>query len=347
MMGTSASSSPRPKSGLRPDQARGRRATITGLTALFLGLAVLAVMQASLSSYMMTLVAFALLHVMLAVSLQITNGLAGLFSLGHPGFMTVGGYTAALLTFPASRKDFMLPELPAVIRTAEWDLLPASLLGGVMAALVAVVIGFPVLRLKGHYLAVATLGFIIIVRVLFNNAEDWTRGALGLNGLPYLNDVWWVFGFTALTVYVAWRLKHSSLGRAMMSVRENEMAAACSGIDPARVRLLAFVIGAFFAGVAGALWTHLVTAITPGSFSIMLAFLLVVMVVIGGTGSITGAIVAALGLVALDEALKSLQTMLGLYGLSQIVIALTVILVLVFRPRGLFGSAEPRLFGGR
>lgn len=224
--------------------------------------------------------------------------------------------------------------------------MPASLTGGIVAALVAVVIGFPVLRLRGHYLAVATLGFIIIVRVLFNNAEEWTRGALGLNGLPYLTNIWWVFGFTALTIFVAWRIKHASLGRAMMSVRENEMAAACSGIDPARVKMLAFVIGAFFAGVAGALWTHLVTAITPSSFSIMLAFMLVVMVVIGGTGSITGAILAALAIVGLDEALKVLQTELGVYGLSQIVIALGVILVLIFRPRGLFGSAEPRIFGG-
>jgi branched-chain amino acid transport system permease protein len=226
-------------------------------------------------------------------------------------------------------------------------LLPASLAGGVAAALVAVVIGFPVLRLRGHYLAVATLGFIIIVRVLFNNAEEWTRGALGLNGLPYLTNIWWVFGFTALTIFVAWRIKHASLGRAMMSVRENEMAAACSGIDPARVKMLAFVIGAFFAGIVGALWTHLVTTITPGSFSIMLAFMLVVMVVIGGTGSITGAIVAALVIVGLDEGLKVIQTSLGVYGLSQIVIALGVLLVLIFRPRGLFGSAEPRIFGGR
>lgn len=327
--------------------SRGGRSLTAGLVILAVSAGVLALLQVTVSGYVMTLIAFALLHVMLAVSLQLTNGLTGLFSLGHPGFMTVGGYTAALLTFPASRKEFMLPALPEFIRTAEWGLLPASLAGGVTAALVAVVIGFPVLRLRGHYLAVATLGFIIIVRVLFNNAEDWTRGALGLNGLPYLTNIWWVFGFTALTVFVAWRIKHASLGRAMMSVRENEMAAACSGINPARVKMLAFVIGAFFAGIAGALWTHLVTAITPGSFSIMLAFMLVVMVVIGGTGSITGAILAALAIVGLDEALKVLQTEFGVYGLSQIIIALGVILVLIFRPRGLFGSAEPRIFGGR
>lgn len=326
--------------------SRGGRSLATGLAVLAVSAGALALLQMTVSGYVMTLIAFALLHVMLAVSLQLTNGLTGLFSLGHPGFMTVGGYTAALLTFPASRKEFMLPALPEFIRTVEWGLLPASLTGGIVAALVAVVIGFPVLRLRGHYLAVATLGFIIIVRVLFNNAEEWTRGALGLNGLPYLTNIWWVFGFTALTIFVAWRIKHASLGRAMMSVRENEMAAACSGIDPARVKMLAFVIGAFFAGVAGALWTHLVTAITPSSFSIMLAFMLVVMVVIGGTGSITGAILAALAIVGLDEALKVLQTELGVYGLSQIVIALGVILVLIFRPRGLFGSAEPRIFGG-
>lgn len=328
-------------------RSRGARSMITGLTALAATAGLLALLQAAFSGYVMTLIAFALLHVMLAVSLQLTNGLTGLFSLGHPGFMTVGGYTAALMTFPVSRKEFMLPALPDFIRTAEWGLLPAALTGGTVAALLAVVIGFPALRLRGHYLAVATLGFIIIVRVLFNNAEEWTRGALGLNGLPYLTNIWWVFGFTALTVFVAWRIKHASLGRAMMSVRENEMAAACSGINPARVKMLAFVTGAFFAGIAGALWAHLVTAITPGSFSIMLAFMLVVMVVVGGAGSITGAILAALAIVGLDEVLKALQTEFGIYGVSQIVISLGVILVLIFRPRGLFGSTEPRLFGGR
>lgn len=321
------------------------RPAIVALALLALGAVVIAAMDRSLSGYANTLAAFTLLHVMLAVSLQITNGFTGLFSLGHPAFMTVGGYIAAVMTFPASRKAFML-DLPLGLADVELTLLPAVMLGGVGAAITALIVGFPVLRLRGHYLAVATLGFIIVVQVLINNANAWTRGPLGLNGLPLYTDLWWCFGFTALTVFVAWRLKHSSLGRAMMAVRENELAAACAGVSPPVAKMIAFVVGAFLAGIAGGLWTHLVTAITPNSFSILLAFMLVVMVVIGGSGSITGAIVAALGISLLSEAMKPVQEAVGAYGLSQIVTALAVLLVLIFRPTGLFGHREPAVLTG-
>lgn len=322
----------------------GRPAAV-GFGLLALGAGLIAAMQYGLSGYANILAAFTLLHVMLAVSLQITNGFTGLFSLGHPAFMTVGGYIAAVLTFPASRKSFML-DLPLGLANVELTLLPAVLLGGLGAGITALVVGFPVLRLRGHYLAVATLGFIIVVQVLINNANDWTRGPLGLNGLPGYTNLWWCFGFTALTVFIAWRLKHSSLGRAMMAVRENELAAACAGVSPARAKMTAFVLGAVLAGIAGGLWVHLVTAITPDSFSILLAFMLVVMVVVGGSGSITGAVIAALAVSLVSEAIKPVQEAIGAYGLSQIVTALAVLLVLIFRPTGLFGHREPAVVAG-
>ena len=203
------------------------------------------------------------------------------------------------------------------------------------------------LRLKGHYLAVATLGLIIIVRVVINNLDGYTRGGLGLSGVARLTDLWWVYAWTVLAVYVAWRIKHASLGRAMLAIRENEMAARCMGIDVFRTRLLAFVLGAFFAGIAGGLMVHLVSVITPGSYGIPLAFNLVVMVVIGGTGSITGGIVAAVAISLLGEALKPFEETLELYGLSQVLIALGLILMLRLRPQGLFGSGEPAFLLGR
>ena len=153
-----------------------------------------------------------------------------------------------------------------------------------------------------------------------------------------------------LAVYVAWRIKNASLGRAMLAIRENEMAAHCMGIDVFRLRLLAFVLGAVFAGVAGGLMVHLVSVVTPGSYGIALAFTLVVMVVVGGTGSVTGAVVAAIGTGLLGEALKPLEETLRLYGLSQALIALGLILVLrsargpVRQPRG---RLVPALAGRR
>lgn len=322
---------------------RARQAALAGGALGLLGAAAIALIQALLSDYLVILASIVLVYVMLAVSLQVTNGLTGLFSLGHPAFMTIGAYLAAILTYPTQRKGFMMPDLPAWLAGQQWDLLPALLAGAAAATLAAGIVGACVLRLKGHYLAVATLGLIIIVRVVINNQDGYTRGGLGLSGVARLTDLWWVYAWTVLAVYVAWRIKHASLGRAMLAIRENEMAARCMGIDAFRTRLLAFAIGAFFAGIAGGLMVHLVSVITPGSYGIPLAFNLVVMVVIGGTGSITGAIVAAVAISLLGEALKPIEETLELYGLSQALIALGLIVVLRLRPQGLFGSGEPGL----
>jgi branched-chain amino acid transport system permease protein len=320
-----------------------RRGWLAGAAFGALGAVAVALIEALLSDYLVTLACIALIYVMLTVSLQVTNGLTGLFSLGHPAFMTIGAYVAAILTYPTQRKGFMMPELPAWLAGQQWDLLPAMLVGAVAATLSAVVVGACVLRLKGHYLAVATLGLIIIVRVVINNLDGYTRGGLGLSGVARLTDLWWVYAWTVLAVYVAWRIKHASLGRAMLAIRENEMAARSMGIDVFRTRLLAFVLGAFFAGLAGGLMVHLVSVITPGSYGIPLAFNLVVMVVIGGTGSIAGGVVAAIAISLLGEALKPLEETLELYGLSQVLIAFGLIVMLRLRPQGLFGSGEPGL----
>jgi len=299
--------------------------------------------EAALSRYVLTLLAILLLNAGLAVSLTLTNGLAGLFSLGHPAFMTIGAYTAAILTFPASRKGTMLSGLPEWLAAIQSPLLPAVLAAALVGGLVAVVVGWPVLRLRGHYLAVATLGLIIIVQNLANNWDGITRGGAGLSGIPRLTGIWWAFAVFVLVVVLTWRIKFSSLGRAMMAVRENDLAAECTGIDTVRTRMLAFVIGAVLAAVIGALMAHLISVVTPRSYSVALAFNLVVMVVIGGSGSIAGAVVAAAGITLLSESLRPLEEAAGLYGLSQVIVALALILVLFFRPRGLFGSGEPAL----
>lgn len=318
----------------------GRHHLAWGLLAAVV-IALVAYAEGSLSGYERTVLGFAGIYAMLAISLSFSNGLTGLFSLGHPAFMMVGAYVGAILTFPANRKGFMLPALPEWLATVEWSLFPATLAGGIAAALVAAIAGFPVLRLRGHYLAVATLGLIIILRVVINNADGATRGALGLNGIPRHTDLWWIFGWLAVALLVCWRLKHSSIGRSLLAIRENEMAAACMGVPRARAKLAAFSLGAFFAGVGGVLWAHLLTNLTPGSFGIALAFMLVVMVVIGGSGSLVGAALAAIALTFLSEALRPLEQAMGAYGLVQIVIAVLLIAMLLLRPQGFFGSAEP------
>jgi branched-chain amino acid transport system permease protein len=298
-----------------------------------------------LNDYLLSIVEFVGINIILAVSLNITNGFTGLFSLGHPAFMAVGGYVTAILSLAPARKPHLLPDLPAWLAQTHWPFLPALVAGGLIAALVAVIAGFPVLRLRGHYLAVATLGLIFIIQGLATNLDGYTRGALGLNGLPELTNLWWVYGWMLVTLYVCWTLKHSSLGRTMLAIRENELAAACLGVRITRTRILSFALGAFFAGVAGGLWAHLVTLITPTSFSFLFAFQLVVMVVLGGTGSITGAALIAAILTIATEALHPVEEAIGLFGASQMLLAVAVLLVLIYRPKGLFGMAEPDLFG--
>jgi branched-chain amino acid transport system permease protein len=315
---------------------------LAALGALFVWL-----LESLLDPYALSVAMFVGINIILAVSLNITNGFTGLFSLGHPGFMAVGGYVTALLTMLPARKGLMLPDLPSWLAGLHWGFLPALLAGGLCAVLVAVVVGFPVLRLRGHYLAVATLGFIIIVQTLLINLVGLTRGARGLNGLSPLTGPWWVYGWVVVTIYTCWTIKHASLGRAMLAIRENEMAAHCLGVNVTRVRLLAFVLGAFFAGVAGGLWAHLVTLVTPTSFSIVMSFMLVAMVVIGGSGSITGAVIAAAALPLASEAVRPIEEGLGLYGLSQVLVALGVLLILIYRPQGLFGTSEPRFLESR
>lgn len=318
---------------------------VYGWLALGLGAALIVLAEYRLNDYYQRVLAVVAINVILAVSLSLTNGFSGDVSLGHAAFMAIGAYTSALLTMPASMKMVALPDLPAWLARVELPFALALLAGGALAALAAFVVGIPVLRLRGHYLSVATLGLMVIVQVVALNWQTVTRGARGLNGLPAFTSLLWAYGWMLVSVIIIWRLVRSPFGRAMLAVREDELAAACRGIRVFPTRMLAFVAGAFFAGTAGALWAHLITAIAPASFSFAITFNVVAMVVIGGAGSITGAILGGVLMTLLPEWLRGVETSLAvggrpLYGLSQIVIALLMLLVMIFRPQGLLGGHE-------
>ena len=316
------------------------RTRIIFAVLIIMGIGFVVLARHAVDEYILSIINFVGIYIILAVSLNITNGFTGLFSLGHPGFMAIGGYVTAILTFPIARKSMFL-ELPQWLANLQLPFLPALIIGGACAGITAVVVGLPVLRLRGHYLAVATMGFLIIIQVLIINWESVTRGPLGLNGLPALTNLWWVYPWVLITFYVGWKIKFSSYGRRMLSVREDEIAAQCLGVNLFRTRVAALVIGAFFAGVAGGLWAHLVTAITPSSFSLIMAFNIVVMVVVGGTGSITGSFTAAIIFTLLTEVFRPLEEVLDVYGIGEVMMALILILILIYRPQGLFGSREP------
>jgi len=338
---------------MQPRSPARAAAVLLGLVALA---AFLALAEGSFNAYRLQLVTLVAINAVVAVSLTVTSGFTGVFSLGQIGFMAIGAYVGALLTIPPQWKGSMfLPGLPAWLAGLDlsgWPpqlaLLLASLAGGIVAALVAVVVGAPLMRLSGHYVAVATMGFLIIVYSVAVNWDAVTRGARGLSQIPNLTNAWVAYAWAALTVYVALRLRRSPYGRAMIASRENVIAARAVGVDVLRTRLLAFVVGAFFTGVAGSLLAHQIGTVAPSAFYFATTFNVIIMVVLGGMGSVTGAVVGAAILTLAPEYLRGVENGVDLgfvafgplFGLSQIILAVGFVLVMVFRPQGLFGDRE-------
>jgi len=290
------------------------------------------------------------IYVILALSLNLLNGFTGLFSLGHSGFMAVGAYVCALLTMPPELKEmnyFLVPIVP-FLKNLTLPFIPALLLGGLAAAFVGFLIGAPVLRLKDDYLAIATLGFSEIIRVLITNAQTITNGAQGLKGLPRFATTYAVWITAGLVTLFMALLMRSSYGRAMKAVRDDELAAEAMGVNVFKVKVTSFTVSSFIAGVGGALLGHMITTIDPKMFTFLLTFNILLIVVLGGTGSISGSVIAAIVVTILMEALRFLDEPMnliffrtaGLPGLRMVVFSLMLMIVVIFRQRGLMGGKE-------
>jgi branched-chain amino acid transport system permease protein len=254
------------------------------------------------------------IYVVLALSLNLVNGFTGLFSLGHAGFMAVGAYTCALLTMTPEQKEvnFFLEPIAPWLAHLSLPFVPALVAAGLVAALLGFLLGAPVLRLKDDYLAIATLGFSEIIRVVLTNIQSVTNGALGLKGLPKFATTGVVWTCAALAVVFMALLIRSSYGRALKAVRDDEIAAGAMGVDVFRVKVVSFTASSFMAGVGGALLGHLLTTIDPKMFTFMLTFNILLVVVLGGIGSITGSVIASLAVTILMEALRFLDGPLDL-----------------------------------
>lgn len=265
------------------------------------------------------------INIILAVSLNLINGHTGQFSLGHAGFMAVGAYASAKLTIELA--NIVPPALmPAVF-------LAALILGGLLAALAGLAVGVPTLRLRGDYLAIVTLGFGEIIRVLLQNM-DCVGAASGLKGIPNFTNIFWVWAFAALTVYVITSIVNSTYGRGFIAVHDDEIAAGSVGINPVRYKVTAFVIGAFFAGIAGGLYAHHKQFLSPTGFDFLKSMDIVMMVILGGMGRTAGVIIAAILLTLLPEFLR------GFAEYRMILYALLVIVLMILRPQGLFNFGK-------
>ena len=291
------------------------------LTMLIFGLIVYGVIEGMISakmigSFWQLNIILICVNTIMAVSLNLINGYTGQSSLGHAGFMAVGAYVGVVATV-----NFHLP------------LIAALLLGAVCAGILGFCIGLPTLRLRGDYLAIATLGLGEIIRIVIMNIE-YVGGAAGFKGIPHLTNFTWVFFAMLFTLFFIKNFVNSSHGRACIAIRENEIAAEAMGVNTTKYKVMAFTIGAAFAGVAGGLFAHQFYLISPNSFTFLSSFNYLIMVVLGGMGSITGSIAGAFVVTFISAALASFPEM------RMIIYALALILLMFYRPQGLFGYME-------
>lgn len=262
--------------------------------------------------------------ILLALSLNLINGCAGQFSLGHAGFMGVGAYVAAGLTTVYGAGGFLGTPFGVVL---------SILAGGLAAGFAGWLVGLPSLRLRGDYLAIVTLGFGEIIRIVFLNIES-LGGARGLPAIPRMADFFWVYSCVFLTFVFLYRFIKSSFGRAILSVREDEIAAESMGIKVSHYKVVAFVVSSFLAGIAGGLFAHYQGFIDPGSFSFTRSVEVVIMVVIGGMSSLSGAVLGAIIVTVLPEALRAFNQ----YRL--VIFPAILIISMLVRPLGIFGHEE-------
>ena len=301
-------------------------------------------------AYKLRILNLCAIYTILGLSMNLINGFTGLFSLGHAGFMSVGAYTTALLTMSISSKqqNFFLKPIISPLDKIVLPFVIALIIGGILAALVGYLIGAPALRLKGDYLAIATLGFGEIIRVIFTNTQSITNGALGLKSIPAKTNLYWSFGIAVFTIVVIVLLINSSYGRAFKAIREDEIAAEAMGINIFKHKVLSFTIGAFFAGIGGGLLGNLIGTIDPNMFKFLLTFNILLIIVLGGMGSVTGTVISAFVVTISTEVLRFLDEPINLVffktkeipGLRMVVFSALLMLVIIFYRNGLMGTKE-------
>lgn len=318
-------------------------------------LVVLLVLNLTLDNYQLRIVNLSGIYVILALSMNLINGFTGLFSLGHAGFMAIGAYTVALLTMTPEMKvmNFYMKPIASGLANINLPFIFALLAAGIMSAVFGFLIGAPVLKLTDDYLAIATLGFSEIIRIVIINLQSVTNGALGLKGIPQINfillerifkvstriNLFWTWGIAILTVLFMKFLMEGSYGKAFKAIREDEIAARAMGVNLFKHKVMSFTIGSFLAGVGGGLLAASLGTIDPTLFKFVLTFNILLIVVLGGMSNIGGTVVAAIIVTVAMEALRFLDSSMNLGfivtpalpGLRMVVFSLILIFVIIFK----------------
>lgn len=333
------------------------------------GVIALILINVFLDSYKVRIVNLCAIYVILGLSMNLINGFTGLFSLGHAGFMAIGAYTVAILTMTVESKEmnFYMKPMASFLLNLNLPFILALVAGGLMAAFFGFLIGAPVLKLTDDYLAIATLGFSEIIRIVFINLQSITNGSLGLKGIPQMTNKFfanmfnqlpkinllWSWGIAALTIVFMKSLMNGSYGKAFKAIREDEIAARSMGINLFKHKVTSFTIGSFFAGVGGGLLAISMGTIDPALFKFALTFNILLIVVLGGMGNINGTVISAIIVTIAMEALRFLDeplnfgffTTSALPGLRMVVFSLILMFVIIFKRDGFVKDALTKVRG--
>ena len=306
--------------------------------------------QNHLDPYTVSILNNIAIFAILALSYNLINGIAGQFSLEPNGFVAIGAYVTALFLIPGSTKlDMFALEDPApVIMAMHTSFLPALVMSGVVAATIAFILSVPVFRVRGDYLAIVTLGFGFIIRIFAMNNPKYTNGAMGLNDIPSVANLYWCGFIAVITFIVMINIIYSKYGRAMKAVRDDEDAATAMGINTFWMKTYAFMTSAFFEGIGGGLMASLLTTISPDQFTFLLTFQLLIIIVLGGLGSMSGAILGTILVMGGSEWLRFLDQDMDIFGyhtgahpgLRMVVFSILLIILMLFARKGLFGNKE-------
>jgi branched-chain amino acid transport system permease protein len=290
------------------------------------------------------------INAILGLSLNLIYGMTGMFSLGHAGFMAIGAYVSALLILSPEQKISMwiLDPIAPWLVNLHVPFIVSLVLAGAAAAFAGWLIALPVLRLGGDYLGIATLGFAEIIRILVANFTSITNGSLGLKGIPAHTDLWMSYGCLGIMLLFTVRLMRSNFGNVLRAVRDDEIAAKTMGINTFKTRVLAFTIGCFGGGVGGALMGNLITTIDPKMFTITQTYSLLMIVVVGGLGSITGSVLGSVLVTTMLEWLRIVEDPItigslhipGIPGMRMVIFSVLLIAVIIFRREGIMGTRE-------
>ena len=329
---------------------RLNRSTLLSIMVMLLFGLVLSQAESFLGDYQIYIAKLIFINAILALSLNLIYGFTGLFSLGHAGFIAIGAYVSALCIIKKKKKEMMWILEPIIwpfseLFTPFWV---SALAGGLVATIFAFIIAVPVLRLGDDYLGIATLGFAEIIRVIIVNATSVTNGSLGIKGIPGHASLLSCYIWTLFTLIVLWRLLFSNYGNVLRCIRDNEIAARVMGINVFRYKVLSFCIGAFFAGVGGALLGSHLSTIDPKMFNFLLTFNVLMFVVAGGLGSLSGSLLGATVITILLEWLRAIEEPMdlgfveipGIPGMRMVVFSLVLLAIILYRREGIMGTRE-------